>query len=134
VTHLIFCSGKIHVELVTSDKFANVSGAATARIEELYPWPVERIEATLKRFPNLREVIWLQEEPSNMGAWSYISPKLREAIDPRITLNYVGRAESASTGEGSTSRFRAEQARILHEAIAKIPSIEAGRSTLSHAV
>ena len=65
----------------------------------------------------LREVVWLQEEPQNMGAWSYIAPKLREVADPAIPIVYVGRPESASPAEGSLARHTIEQHRIITAAL-----------------
>ena len=76
----------------------------------------------------------MQEEPQNMGAWSYIAPRLRELLDPDIELIYAGREESASTAEGSLSRHLAEQERIINAALANIPVAQSGRSTLSHAL
>ena len=134
VTRLICCSGKIHVDLVSSDAYPNVTGIATARIEELYPFPHRDIEGIVDRFPNLREVFWMQEEPKNMGGWTFVAPRIRDILDRKIELIYAGREESASTAEGSLSRHVAEQARIIDAALSDIPEPGPKRSTLTHAV
>ena len=64
---------------------------AVARIEELYSFPADELRAVIAGYPALRELIWLQEEPRNMGAWNYIAPRLREIVDPALPIAYVGR-------------------------------------------
>ena len=117
VTRLVLCSGKVYVDLVSREEWATVEGVAVARVEELYPFPAEEIKAVLAAYPELHEVVWLQEEPRNMGAWSYIAPRLRELLDPAIELVYAGRPESASPAEGSLARHVIEQTRILKAAL-----------------
>ena len=90
---------------------------AVARVEQLYPYPEEAIATTLRRYPHLAEVVWLQEEPRNMGAWSYIAPQLELPLSDGVALRYVGRPERASTAEGLPNAHAAEQARIIGEAL-----------------
>ncbi|RMD76425.1 MAG: 2-oxoglutarate dehydrogenase E1 component, partial [Chloroflexi bacterium] len=89
--------------------------------ELLYPFPAEEVQAAIRRYPNLREVVWLQEEPQNMGAWTFVWPRLQTLLPTGVTLRYVGRAESASPAEGLHSIHVREQARILREAVADLP-------------
>ncbi|NJK81956.1 MAG: 2-oxoglutarate dehydrogenase E1 component [Chloroflexaceae bacterium] len=126
VKRLIFGSGKVYVDL-TSDGRTNKPkalphGIVAARIEELYPFPADAVEAVLQSYPNLQEVIWLQEEPINMGGWTFVQPRLQAAIDrlkvqQSISLRYVGRPESASPAEGVHHLHDVEQNRLLTEAV-----------------
>jgi 2-oxoglutarate dehydrogenase E1 component len=126
VTRLVLCSGKVYVDLMSkgrSDKkMALPDHIAVARVEELYPFPAAEIEALLHWYPNLHEVVWLQEEPANMGAWHFVRPRLHEILKGskparQIPLYYCGRAESASTAEGSHNQHEVEQNRILREVL-----------------
>jgi 2-oxoglutarate dehydrogenase E1 component len=123
VTRLVLCSGKVAIDLLAAGELEKAGGALDLlRVELLYPFPAEELKAAIARYPQLQEVVWLQEEPQNMGAWFYIAPKLRELIDPSLPLRYVGRAESASPAEGSHSTHVAEQARIIREACQGLPA------------
>jgi 2-oxoglutarate dehydrogenase E1 component len=83
----------------------------------LYPFPAAELQQIVGGFPELHEIIWLQEEPQNMGAWSFIAPQLREIVDPAIPIRYAGRPASASPAEGSLARHTIEQKRIIAEAM-----------------
>ncbi|HEY0733809.1 MAG TPA: 2-oxoglutarate dehydrogenase E1 component [Herpetosiphonaceae bacterium] len=117
VTRIILCSGKVYVDLMSKVEESGVEGLAIGRIEELYPFPADDLRAELERYRKLREVVWLQEEPRNMGAWSYIAPRLQALLGSEIELQYAGRADSASTAEGSLGLHTAEQARIITAAL-----------------
>jgi 2-oxoglutarate dehydrogenase E1 component len=126
VTRLILCSGKVYVDLMSKYRDGDTprlpAGIAAARVEELYPFPQSELEALVGWYRNVREVIWLQEEPANMGAWNYIRPRLREVINSRrpsrhIGLYYCGRLESASTAEGTHNQHAIEQQRILRDVV-----------------
>jgi 2-oxoglutarate dehydrogenase E1 component len=116
VTRLILCSGKIYVDLLSSPARAEAERVAIARVEQLYPFPDSELQAVVARYPNLREVIWLQEEPKNMGAWSYMAPRLRDLIGREPRIDYIGRPDRASPAEGSPHLHQSEQARIVAEA------------------
>lgn len=117
VTRLIFCSGRVYIDVTSTPEYAAAKEVAIARIEELYSFPDKELREVLSGYPNLREVVWLQEEPRNMGAWSYIQPRLRELLPPDLPLYYVGRNESATTAEGSLPEHAAEQAYIVKQAL-----------------
>ncbi|MGI4792169.1 MAG: 2-oxoglutarate dehydrogenase E1 component [Janthinobacterium lividum] len=121
VTRLILCSGKVYVDLVGREDYAGAANVAAVRIEELYPFPYPEMKEMLAGYPNLREVIWLQEEPRNMGAWVFISSRVREILPPGVALTYVGRPKSASPSEGSSRRHAVEQNRILSAALSEVP-------------
>lgn len=117
VQRLIFCTGKVYVDLVTSISPEQMAHVAVVRIEELYSFPAAEIQKVLGQYPNIQEVVWLQEEPKNMGAWSYVAPRLKALLPPEVPFVYVGRAESASPAEGSQSDHAEEQQRIIQHAV-----------------
>jgi 2-oxoglutarate dehydrogenase E1 component len=121
VQRLLLCSGKVYVDLVTSDYRAqnlNRQNALVAlvRLEQLYPFPGENIQKILAHYPNLQEVVWLQEDPANMGAWEFVRPCLGEVIDGRLPLHYIGRPRRASPAEGSFAWHAVNQAAIIKRA------------------
>ena len=79
VNRLILCSGKIYVDLVSSSDREKNPAVAICRVEELYPFPQDDLSLVLNRYPNLEEVVWLQEEPENMGAWEFAGPLTPQA-------------------------------------------------------
>ncbi|HTR77708.1 MAG TPA: 2-oxoglutarate dehydrogenase E1 component, partial [Gemmatimonadaceae bacterium] len=114
---LVFCTGKVYYDLVENERPANV---AIVRVEELAPWPRE-VGEVLDRYPNIEEVVWVQEEPKNMGAWTYVQPRLRASIGTVPLLRYVGRPERASPAEGYKNAHDAEQGRIVRAALTYAP-------------
>ena len=114
VRRLIFCSGKIFYDLTAK---ALPDHAAVVRVEQLYPWPADAIAEIVDRYPAIEDVAWVQEEPKNMGAWSYVWPRLRVAAGNAMELHYIGRPERASPAEGYGSDHTIEQARIVAEAL-----------------
>ncbi|MBV9774407.1 MAG: 2-oxoglutarate dehydrogenase E1 component, partial [Gemmatimonadetes bacterium] len=115
VTRLLLCSGKVSADLAGSPLRAEAANVALARVEELYPFPRQELGALVASFPALREVVWVQEEPKNMGAWTYMEPRLRDLLG-ELPLRYEGRPERASPAEGSADRHTQEQARIAQAA------------------
>jgi multifunctional 2-oxoglutarate metabolism enzyme len=100
VTRLILCSGKVYYELVGHQMRAENPQVAVGRVELLYPFPQSEILALAETYPNLREVVWVQEEPRNMGARAHMSPRLLQILPESINFGYIGRPERASPGEG----------------------------------
>ncbi len=120
VTRLVVCSGKVWTELVSNKAYESAESIAAIRMEQLYPFPERELKETLGRYCAVRDVIWLQEEPKNMGAWSFVETSLREIVGSGM-LRYIGRAPSASPAEGSLRSHTAEQNRIISEALSDIP-------------
>ena len=114
VQRLIFCTGKLYYDLAAKERPANV---AIARVEELYPWPAEQISRIVDLYRNVVEVVWAQEEPKNMGAWSYVAPRLRACTGNAMLIRYIGRPERASPAEGYVQSHQVEQARIVADAL-----------------
>jgi 2-oxoglutarate dehydrogenase E1 component len=117
VRRLILCSGKIYVDLKTSNLYSPDSGLAISRIEQLYPFPQVELREALDSFEQLEEVVWVQEEPRNMGAWAFVQPRLLELIGDRWPLRYIGRIQNSSPAEGSSAWHSVNQQAILQQAL-----------------
>ncbi|TVP73395.1 MAG: 2-oxoglutarate dehydrogenase E1 component [Gemmatimonadales bacterium] len=117
VTRLLLCSGKVFHDILTSEGREEMEHVAVARIEELYPFPAGEVEALLERYPATEEVVWVQEEPRNMGALTYVGPLLRAAIPREIPLRHVSRPARASPSEGRSSAHEAKQAKVVAQAL-----------------
>src|SRR5438094_937649 len=116
VRRLVLASGKVYVDLVTSDRRGTGRAVALCRVEQLYPFPEQDLRPVLERYPNLEDVVWLQEEPRNMGAWGYMRLRLAQLIDGRWPLHYIGRPRSSSPAEGSSAWHALNQETIIKQA------------------
>jgi len=117
VERLVLCQGKIYYDIAGHEGRANASRVAVARVEQLYPFPLEGAKALVAGYPNLREVVWAQEEPQNMGAWRAIRHRLEETKPEGVPLFYVGRPWRASPSEGYPTAHLREQDRIVRAAL-----------------
>ncbi len=117
VKRLILCTGKIYYDLVGHEQRQDSETVAIGRVELLYPFPERDIRDLIDSYPNLEEVLWVQEEPRNMGARAYMSPRLLQILPDTLEFGYVGRPERASPGEGYPAAHNAEQQRILSTAL-----------------
>jgi multifunctional 2-oxoglutarate metabolism enzyme len=117
VTRLALCSGKIYYDLKGHATRENNESVAITRVELLYPFPQRQILDEVARYPNLREVAWVQEEPRNMGARTHMSPRLLQILPSSLAFGYVGRPERASPGEGYPAAHTMEQNRIIRTAL-----------------
>jgi 2-oxoglutarate dehydrogenase E1 component len=115
VRRVVFSTAKMYYDLlaVRGDR----ADVALVRVDELYPWPGEAVAAVVDRYPNVEDVVWAQEEPKNMGAWSYVAPQLRVATGNMLTIRYIGRPERASPAEGYSKAHEEEQKRIVNETL-----------------
>lgn len=116
VRRLIFCTGKVYVDLVTSNYRTQTPEVAIVRTEQIYPFPGQQVQPLLAQYGNVEEVFWLQEEPLNMGAWDYTRPRLMRLLDGRLPLDYIGRPRRASPAEGSSTWHRINQNLIVQKA------------------
>ncbi len=117
IRRLLLCSGKVYYDLVGSELRGRAATTAIARVESLYPFPDDEIRALDDRYPNVDEVIWVQEEPANMGALSYAKPQLDEAFGTAVRIGSVSRPGRASPAAGNLGSHAKEQSRILRNAL-----------------
>ena len=117
VTRLVLCSGKLFYDLAGKELREGARNVAIARLEELYPFPASETQQLLARYPNLDEVLWVQEEPRNMGALAFVGPRLRGVVPREVKLDHVTRPERASPAEGKHIDHLVEQARVIREAL-----------------
>jgi 2-oxoglutarate decarboxylase len=117
VERLVLCSGKIYYDLDASDRREQAEQVALARVELLYPFASEQLGKLIGSYPNLKEIVWVQEEPQNMGAWKVMSRRLPDLLPDGLELGYVGRPERASPGEGYSAAHSSEQERIVLTAL-----------------
>ena len=128
VRRVVLCSGKVAVDLFTSERRKDNPHVAILRVEQLYPFPSDLIREALERYANGREVCWVQEEPENMGAWEFARPELEAILDGRWPLRYIGRSRNSSPSEGSSSWHAANQRAIVDQVFeAKAESREMDR-------
>jgi 2-oxoglutarate dehydrogenase E1 component len=114
VKRIIFCSGKVYYDLMNYRAERKIGNAAIIRIEQLYPLAEKKLREMLKPFPKSAKLVWCQEEPQNMGAWSFIEPRLRTLFCSEIA--HAGRDASASPAVGALARHKREQAALVADA------------------
>ena len=114
VDRVIFCSGKVYYDLMAHRQEKGIENAAIVRIEQLYPFHEEMVQAIISQYSNASHFVWCQEEPLNMGAWSYIFPRLESAVGSKI--RYAGRGTASSPAAGSKAMHYREQKALLTEA------------------
>jgi 2-oxoglutarate dehydrogenase E1 component len=115
IRRLILCSGKVYVDLVTSEIAPQHPEVAVARVEQLAPFPLEDVRALIGRYPALEEIAWLQEEPENMGAWDWARPYLEQAAGD-IPLRVIARPRAAAPAEGSNNQHTQHQKMLVESA------------------
>jgi 2-oxoglutarate dehydrogenase E1 component len=119
VKRVLLHSGKIHYDLLSElGKRDDAASFALVRLEQLYPMPIEVLNATLARYPNA-ELVWVQEEPENQGAWPFLNHELVKHLQGR-TMRVVSRPASASPAAGSTKVSTAQQTALLAEALSPV--------------
>lgn len=112
IRRLVFCSGKVYIDLLAVQEKQAKLEVAVVRVEQLYSVPKSELKAIIEQYKNIEEVIWLQEEPANMGAWIFIRPYLEELLENRLPLRYIGRPRRASPAEGSSTWHKRNQTAI----------------------
>ena len=128
VSRVLLCTGKIYHELAERRSAIGRDDTAIIRIEQLYPFDLDRMRAVLGRYPDSAQVIWAQEEPRNMGAFHFISDILRHRLGVR-EIEYIGRESSSSPAPGSKKMDRAQQASVINRAIGPAPVSDASKDT-----
>jgi len=115
INRVVLCSGKVYYDLLKYRETHQVKEAALIRMEQLYPFCEEKLRVLINAFPNDAKLIWCQEESQNMGAWSFIEPRLRAMFGREIA--YAGRNASASPAVGALTLHKREQAELIWEAM-----------------
>jgi 2-oxoglutarate dehydrogenase complex dehydrogenase (E1) component-like enzyme len=118
VRTLLLCSGRMYYELSLSSKRPDATDVAIARVELLYPLPVDAILDLVAAYPNLERLCWVQEEPQNMGAWGSLERAIGLARPAQVPWEYIGRPRRASPSEGYAGSHQLEEERIVNEAFA----------------
>jgi 2-oxoglutarate dehydrogenase E1 component len=120
---VVLCSGKVYYDLAARrEQAGKTRDVALVRLEQLYPWPADALKAILGRYRQSREWVWAQEESQNMGAWTFVAPRLRELLN--VNVEYVGRDASASPATGSHAVHEREQTELVEAAIgAAVPHL-----------
>jgi 2-oxoglutarate dehydrogenase E1 component len=116
-TQIMLCTGKLYYDLFEARKLNNITNVALVRLEQLYPLDIERLQTILRQYTKAKELIWCQEEPANMGAWSYLLPYLSKiAAECKLQLRHVARSSSASTASGYVSVHNTQQELLIKQA------------------
>jgi 2-oxoglutarate dehydrogenase E1 component len=116
VSRVIFATGKVAIEAMAYRDSIEATAASVVRVEQLYPWPFAAVAHVLQRYSNANEIVWLQEEPENMGAWNAVKGRLYEAHGDTHRIRRVSRPESGSPATGAIAIHRQEQDELLQRA------------------
>lgn len=118
VKRLVFCSGKVYYDLLSGrESSGKEKSVAIARLEQFYPFPDQDVTTLLEEFSNVEEIVWCQEEPRNMGGWTFVAPRFTKVLQSGQRLEYAGRQASASPATGQKKIHEAEQEQLVKAAI-----------------
>jgi 2-oxoglutarate dehydrogenase E1 component len=117
VTRLVLCSGKVYYDIVGHEERESIDHIAVARVELLYPFPENELVELMDSYPALERVVWVQEEPRNMGARGHMRRRMAEILPEGVSYDYVGRQLRAAPGEGYAAAHKREQGRIVRVAL-----------------
>lgn len=117
IDRIVICSGKVYYDLLKEREESEKNNVAITRLEMLYPFPDKDIRLFLEDYSHVKEIIWCQEEPKNMGAWSYVMPRFNELLQDGQKLTYAGRQASASPAAGQKKVHEAEQNKLVQDAL-----------------
>jgi multifunctional 2-oxoglutarate metabolism enzyme len=121
VRRIILCTGKVYYDLIASPLRAEAKDLAIIRLELLEPFRTDDVLAMIAKYPNVKQLTWVQEEPMNMGAFWHVKRRLEAKLSKHLTLNYVGRPERASPSEGYAIAHEAQEAKIVQAALVAKP-------------
>jgi 2-oxoglutarate dehydrogenase E1 component len=122
IRRVLVCTGKVYVDLIASEHRAQRSDIALVRLEQLYPVPMRDLRAAFDVYADASEIVWVQEEPENMGAWDFIRPHLQEVSGGRV-VRRIARPRSASPAEGSAARHTHNQQSLIAQAFGGKPAV-----------
>ena len=121
IEQVIFCTGKIYYELAAARAKQSIR-QVIIRLEQLYPFPEDQVKKLLEQYPNIKQILWVQEEPRNHGYWWFIRSQFTKMDDLACPIQFVGRPSAGTTAEGSRRNHTKEQERIVQDALAGIPT------------
>jgi 2-oxoglutarate dehydrogenase E1 component len=117
VKRVVLCSGKVYYDLQAAREESGKRDVAVVRLEQFYPFPATAVQEIFARYPGATEIVWCQEEPKNMGAWSFVESRLRKILPEKADLRYIGRDASASPATGSYAIHNLEQLRLVSDTL-----------------
>ena len=120
VKRIVLCSGKVFYDLDATREETPAKNVAVVRLEQFSPFPKQALEDVFAEYPNATQVFWTQEEPENMGGWTFVEPRLREIVPQSVSVRYVGRSAcsaSASPATGSYAIHELEQRQIVEQSL-----------------
>ena len=117
VNRIVLCSAKVYYDALQMQRNNKIDNVALVRVEQFYPYPEKELREIAEKYSGALDIVWLQEESKNMGAWSFLADRIRETILPAQKLRYAGRSASASTATGSLKRHQMEQEKLLKDAL-----------------
>jgi len=123
VLRLLLCSGKVYYDLLAARKERlgeDAGRVALVRVEQIYPWPGEALQEIVQRYDGAERLYWVQEEPANMGAWSFVRERIQDLLLPGAKLSYAGRVPAASPAAGSMRVHRREQQALIDVAFSDL--------------
>jgi 2-oxoglutarate dehydrogenase E1 component len=120
IRRIVMCSGKVYFDLYEEREKRGIDDVYLLRVEQLYPFPMKALCEPLSRFPGA-ELVWCQEEPQNMGSWTFVEPRVLAVLDmvktPERKLRYAGRSAAAATATGMMSKHLQQRDQFLEEAL-----------------
>jgi 2-oxoglutarate dehydrogenase E1 component len=133
VRRIVVCSGKVFYDLSAARQKSGDERVAIVRLEQFYPFPEKRLREIFGAYPNATQLVWAQEEPKNMGGWTFVEPRLTNMLPRCERPYYVGRAASASPATGSYTIHEMEQRRLVDQALTEDAEFISGASTERYA-
>ena len=118
IQRVLICTGKIYYEVLAARDARHASDIAIVRLEQLYPFPQAELAAVMARYPHATQVVWVQEEPRNMGAWAFVSGRVTPMLGATHVIGYAGRPRCASPAPGLLKQHQREQADLIEQAFA----------------
>ncbi|HRY07393.1 MAG TPA: 2-oxoglutarate dehydrogenase E1 component, partial [Hyphomicrobiaceae bacterium] len=121
IKRVVMCTGKVYYDIIDMREVNDITDTVVLRVEQLYPFPARALIQELSRYPNATDIVWCQEEPKNMGAWSFIEPNLEWVLEHvgghAVRPRYAGRPASASTATGLARKHAEEQKKLVTDAL-----------------
>ena len=129
VRKIVICSGKVYYDLIGARRERELDDVAILRVEQLYPFPHKALEAEMRKYPGVTQVVWCQDEPQNQGAWFFVQHHIQDALKEGQRLSYAGRPASASPAVGYYDKHYAQQKELLTAALGDAPKTKTRKAS-----